>query len=108
MRDPSPGDFFRGGIIDGSFIVTRVSSSPATALTQYLQDYYDDNPSYSGGKFLFLRVNPSLDVGVNNQRYMVYSADASDSTLHPQLKLYYKAETANPDQYFYRVRYGND
>lgn len=97
-----------GGIVDGSFIVTRVSSSPASALTQYLQDYYDDNPSYSGGKFLFLRVNPSLDVGVNNQRYMIYSAQTSDSALRPQLKLYYKTESVNPDRTFYRVRYGND
>ena len=97
-----------GGLVDSSYIVTRVSSSPASALTQYLQEFYDANPGYSGNKYLFLRINPSLDVGVNNQRYMIYSADASDSTLHPQLKLYYKAETANPDQYFYRVRYGND
>ena len=98
-----------GGIVDGStYIVTRVSSSPASALTQYLQDYYDNNPNYSGDKYLFLRVNPSLDVGVNNQRYMIYSAEESDPTLRPQLKLHYKAESANPEGIFYRVRYGND
>ena len=98
-----------GGIVDGSnYIVSRVSSSPVSALTQYLQDYYDNNPNYSGGKYLFLRVNPSFDVGVNNQRYMIYSAEVSDSALRPHLKLHYKTKAANPERTFYRVRYGNN
>jgi hypothetical protein len=35
-----------------------VTSNPVTGLTQYLNSFYEANPSYAGGKYLFLRINP--------------------------------------------------
>ncbi|CAI8314404.1 MAG: Arylsulfatase [Opitutia bacterium UBA7350] len=86
----------------------RISSSPISRLTHYLQSFYNENPTYTDGKYLFLRINPNWDIGVNNQQYSISSAQHADSSQHPQLHLYFREASIDPAHYFHRVRYGND
>ena len=86
----------------------RIRSSPISTLTYYLQSFYRFNPDYSGGKFLFLRINPSWDIGVNIQQYIIVSANNSNSSQRPALNLFYKDIDSTPAKDFYRIRYGNE
>ncbi|MDB4386679.1 hypothetical protein N9Z15_00560 [Akkermansiaceae bacterium] len=85
-----------------------VKSNPLSGLTQYLQTFYSANSDYAGGKYLFLRVNPTNDIGVNEQRYTISSAESSDASERPKRNFYLKDPSANPDKQFYRVRYGTN
>lgn len=89
-------------------IVTRVSSSPICGLTQHIQNFYQANPNYSGGQYLFLRINPSYDIGVNNQAYLISSANHDVSSQRPVLKFFYQENSEPESAAFYRVRYGNE
>ncbi|NNM30866.1 MAG: sulfatase-like hydrolase/transferase [Akkermansiaceae bacterium] len=83
-----------------------VTSSPISGLTRYLQAFYEENSSYAGGKYIFLRVNPTADIGVNNQRYTISAAENATAADRPKLNLYFKQPAANPPKQFYRLRYG--
>ncbi len=88
--------------------VERISSSPISRLTDYLQSFYERNPGYTGGKYIFLRINPSWDIGVNLQKYTISSASNSDTNQRPVLNLHYRNPSSNPHKYFHRIRYGNE
>ena len=88
--------------------VERISSSPISRLTDYLQSFYESNPDYTGGKYIFLRINPSWDIGVNLQKYTISSASNSDANQRPVLNLHYRSANSNPPKYFHRIRYGNE
>jgi hypothetical protein len=75
-------------------------------LTQYLQSFYAGNPSYAGGKYLFLRLNSTADIGVNDQRYTVTAANHTTVNNRPKLNLFYRAQGTTPTKQFFRVRYG--
>lgn len=83
-----------------------VKSNPLSRLTQYLQSFYKANPEYAGGSYIFLRVNPRTDIGVNEQRYVISSAENSDANVRPKLNLFYKESGGEPEKKFYRIRYG--
>lgn len=83
-----------------------VKSNRLSGLTQYLQNFYAANSDYVGGKYLFLRVNPTGDIGVNEQRYSISAAEHADEAKRPKLKIHLKSPEDNPPKQFYRVRYG--
>ena len=99
-------DAFLTDLLGTSF--ERISSSPISRLTNYLKSFYERNPDYLGGKYIFLRINPSWDIGVNLQQYIISSASSSDSSQRPSLNLFYKDASSRPTKYFHRMRYGNE
>ncbi|MDA8975250.1 hypothetical protein N9F50_01550 [Akkermansiaceae bacterium] len=58
-----------------------VKSNPLSGLINYLQSFYAANSDYEGGKYLFLRVNPTKDIGVNDQRYTISSAESANAAV---------------------------
>jgi len=82
-----------------------VSSSLASGLSPYLRDFYDANPGYSGGQYLFLRLNPELDAGTTDQHYLVVAAESATPANRPQLHLALQAGTY-PPAHFHRIRFG--
>ena len=84
-----------------------VRSSPASGLSAYIREFYDKNPGYAGGQYLFLRINPEkLDMSSEgNERYEVYAAERKGAAVRPKLKLSWQTETAGPKR-FWKVRYG--
>lgn len=85
-----------------------VKSNRLSGLTHYLQKFYAAHPDYAGGKYLFLRVNPTKDIGVNDQRYTISAAESANASERPKLNFYFKELGANPEKHFYRVRYGTN
>jgi hypothetical protein len=91
------------------FTVKR--SSLAGGLSGYLRDFYEANPDYAGGRFLFLRLDAAVAVrnralqGTDNRNFRVASAD--HPTTPPKLYLAYESQE-KPDKEFYRIRYGKN
>jgi N-acetylglucosamine-6-sulfatase len=89
---------------------TAVQSAPASGLTAYLQSFYASQPTYTGGQYLFLRLNPDVDAGVTNHNFTVYSADRATEAQRPQLILGLSGaspEEGSLDTLFYRVRFAD-
>ncbi|MGL5018391.1 MAG: hypothetical protein ACRDBP_09675, partial [Luteolibacter sp.] len=65
------------------------------------------NPSYAGGQYLFLRINPEkLDMtSEGSERYDVFAAGNSNGQAGPKLRLSFQSQTAEPKR-FWRVGYG--
>jgi hypothetical protein len=83
-----------------------VTSNPLSGITQYLQNFYEENSSYAGGKYLFLRVNSTADIGVNDQRYAITAAENPNIENRPKLNLFYRPLGSSPRKQSFRVRYG--
>lgn len=83
-----------------------VASNPLSGITQYLQNFYDENSSYAGGKYLFLRVNSTADIGVNDQRYAITAAENPNIENRPKLNLFHRPLGSSPRKQSFRVRYG--
>ena len=81
-------------------------SSEASALIPFINEFYHNNPNYSGGSYLFLRFSPDSDP--NSQAYRFYIYSANSSQYKPKLKFYFNEIIENPAQLFYRVKYGQD
>ena len=71
-------DAFLNDLIAGTDSETdsvRVTSSLVSRLSDYLWQFYDSNPNYSGGKYLHLRVSPEIgsinDIGGEDVRYTI-------------------------------------
>ena len=56
-------------------------------LADYLMDFYDQNPSYLRGQFVFLRLNPDSDFGNDVIEWTVGSASHADAQARPLLTL---------------------
>ena len=88
---------------------TTVTSSMASGLAAYLRDFYEANPSYSGGQYLFLRLNGDIDPrdfasqGSDNRNFRVTAANSGSNK--PKLHIEHTAP-ADAGNEFYRVRYG--
>ncbi|MDC0268985.1 DUF4976 domain-containing protein, partial [Akkermansiaceae bacterium] len=83
-----------------------VTSNRLSGITQYLQKFYEENSSYAGGKYLFLRVNSTADIGVNDQRYTITAAENPNIESRPKLNLFYRPLGSSPRKQSFRVRYG--
>mgnify|MGYP001230629910 CR=1 FL=1 len=109
-------DAFLNDLIAGTASETqsvRVTSSPVSRLSDYLWQFYNSNPDYSGGKYLHLRVSPEIgsinDIGGENVRYTIKAAHNDNSDLEkPQLIIEKKKQSDIAKKRFYRVRYGED
>ena len=91
----------------------RVTSSPVSRLSDYLWQFYNSNPDYSGGKYLHLRVNPEIgsinDIGGEDVRYTIKAAHNDNSDQEkPELTIELKDLSDVATKRFYRVRYGED
>jgi hypothetical protein len=88
-------------------VATTVRSSLASGLSAYLRSFYQSNPAYAGGQYLFLRINPEkLDMSnEGNERYDVFSAGNSSGQAGPKLYLSFQSQTSEPRR-FWRVGYG--
>jgi arylsulfatase A-like enzyme len=90
----------------------RVMSSPVSLISDYLWQFYNSNPDYSGGKYLHLRVSPEIgsinDIGGENVRYIITAADSSNTNEKPVLTINLKDQGDVATKRFYRVRYGED
>jgi N-acetylglucosamine-6-sulfatase len=88
---------------------TTVTSSLASGLAPYLRDFYESNPTYTGGQYLFLRINADINPldqpsqGNDNWNFRVTSADSvgEEPILHIE-----HTPLADGEKEFYRVRYG--
>ena len=83
-----------------------MTSNPLSGITEYLQIFYEKNSSYAGGKHLFLRVNSTADIGVNDQRYTITAAENLNIENRPKLNLFYRPLGSSPKKQSFRVRYG--
>jgi arylsulfatase A-like enzyme len=109
-------DAFLNDLIAGTDSETqsvRVTSSPVSRLSDYLWQFYNSNPDYSGGKYLHLRVSPEIgsinDIGGENVRYTIKAAHNDNSDQEkPELTIEKKEKSDVGDKRFYRVRYGED
>jgi hypothetical protein len=109
-------DAFLNDLIAGTASETqsvRVSSSPVSRLSDYLWQFYNANPDYSGGKYLHLRVNPEIgsinDIGGENVQFTIKAAHSSNTNQEkPALTIELKDLSDVGDKRFYRVRYGED
>jgi arylsulfatase A-like enzyme len=88
-------------------VATTVRSSLASGLSAYLRSFYQSNPDYAGGQYLFLRINPEkLDMSSEgNERYDVFAAGNSNGQAGPKLHLSFQSQTSDPKR-FWRVGYG--
>jgi hypothetical protein len=88
---------------------TTVTSSLANGLAPYLREFYQANPGYSGGHYLFLRINSDINVrdlaleGNDGRNFRVSSANSASNK--PVLHLSHTPPSAG-EQEFYRIRYG--
>ena len=88
---------------------TTVTSSLANGLAPYLREFYQANPGYSGGHYLFLRINSDINVrdlaleGNDGRNFRVSSANSASNK--PVLHLSHTSPSAG-EQEFYRIRYG--
>lgn len=88
-------------------VATTVRSSLASGLSAYLRSFYQSNPGYAGGQYLFLRINPEkLDMSNDgNERYDVFAANNTNGQAGPRLHLSFQSQTSGPPRYW-RVGYG--
>jgi arylsulfatase A-like enzyme len=109
-------DAFLNDLIAGTASETqpvRVTSSPVSRLSDYLWQFYNANPDYSGGKYLHLRVNPEIGsinaIGGESVQYTIKAAHYSNTNQEkPALTIKLKDLSDVADRRFYRVRYGED
>jgi arylsulfatase A-like enzyme len=111
LQDAFLNDLIAG--TDSETLSVRVTSSPVSRLSDYLWQFYNSNPDYSGGKYLHLRVSPEIgsinDIGGENVRYTIKAAHNDNSDLEkPQLIIEKKKQSDIAKKRFYRVRYGED
>lgn len=110
-NDPAPPGLrkLQDAIFDVSLpdVATTVRSSLASGLSAYLRSFYQSNPGYTGGRYLFLRINPEkLDMSNDgNERYDVYASGNSNGQAGPKLRLSFQSQTSGPKR-FWRVGYG--
>jgi N-acetylglucosamine-6-sulfatase len=88
-------------------VATTVRSSLASGLSAYLRSFYQENPGYAGGQYLFLRISPEkLDMSSEgNERYDVFASENTAGQAGPKLHLSFQSQTSQP-QRFWRVGYG--
>ena len=82
---------------------TRVIAE-SSALTPIIKTFYENNPNYLGGQYLFLRFSPDRDPRNQAYRFYIYSANSSENK--PKLNFIYEEYSENPKHFFYRVKYG--
>ena len=110
-NDPAPPGLWKlqDAIFDVSLpdVATSVRSSLASGLSTYLRSFYESNPDYAGGQYLFLRINPEkLDMSdEGNERYEVFASGNSNGQAGPKLHLSFQSQTSEPKR-FWRVGYG--
>ena len=97
----------KDNILDITFPnVDTLVNSEASSLIPFINEFYQNNPSYSGGRYLFLRFSPDSDPDSQAYRFYIYSANSSQ--YKPKLKFYFNEIIANPPQLFYKIKYGQD
>ena len=109
-------DAFLNDLIAGTGSETdsvQVTSSLVSRLSDYLWQFYNSNPTYSGGKYLHLRVSPEIgsinDIGGEDVRYTIKAAhSANDDSEKPVLTINLKDQSDVAKKRFYRIRYGED
>jgi arylsulfatase A-like enzyme len=92
-------NFWMAGGTNGTYTV--VGSSMASGLSAYLRSFYETNPGYAGGQYLHLRINPAINVELN-QYYLIKSAETGIAAERPKLRLKYRTG-AGPVALFHRV-----
>ena len=107
LQDAFLNDLIAG--TDSETLSVRVTSSPVSRLSDYLWQFYNSNPDYSGGKYLHLRVSPEIgsinDIGGENVRYTIKAAHNDNSDLEkPQLIIEKKKQSDIAKKRFDRVR----
>lgn len=86
--------------------VNTTITSESFALVPIIKTFYQNNPNYSGGQYLFLRFSPDSDPGNQAYRFYIYSANSTENK--PKLNFRYEEFSENPAQLFYRVKYGQN
>jgi hypothetical protein len=84
-----------------------IRSSQASGLSAYLRAFYEANPGYTGGQYLFLRINPEkLDMSSEgNERYEVFASENAGIQSRPKLNLSWQSQLSESSR-FWRIRYG--
>lgn len=88
---------------------TTVRSSLASGLSHYIRSFYEANPNYAGGQYLFLRINPEkLDMAdEGNERFDIFAAGNTSGVAGPMLHLSFQSQTSDAKR-FWRVEYGKE
>lgn len=86
--------------------VNTTITSESFALVPIIKTFYQNNPNYSGGQYLFLRFSPDSDPENQAYRFYIYSANSTENK--PKLNFRYEEFSENPAQLFYRIKYGQN
>ena len=86
---------------------TRVISNNEN-LVNYIKEFYADHPSYSGGKFLFLRIRTDQDPQDYAYKFYLKSSNNNSSSQNPKLHFYYNEIQEDPQELFYKVNFGQN
>jgi len=86
-----------------------ITSSLAGGLSAYLRDFYESQPAYAGGQYLFLRLNSAIEPrdqptqGNDDRNFRV---TAANDPANPPILYLSHTEPSIAEQEFFRVRYG--
>jgi hypothetical protein len=95
-NDPGNAKLQNHILTPGMAVGTYVASATNSGLADYLQSFYNNNPTYAGGVYVLLRVNPDADPGNGTVRYTV---DLAESTTPPTLTI----TASDPGPMIYRT-----
>ena len=84
-----------------------VKTPHSSKLSDYIRAFYIANPDYTGGKFIFLRINPSVNPNSQAAKFFILSANETNIDKRPKLTFNYIPITAPPNSLHFRVRYGS-
>ena len=83
--------------------IVVTSCSP---LIYTINEFYQSNPNYSGGHYIFLKFTPDMDP--QSFAYKFYIHSANSNTFKPKLEFHYGETIQYPTKLFYRVKYGEN
>ena len=80
--------------------------SNCSPLIHTINEFYQSNPNYSGGHYIFLKLTPDMDP--QSFAYKFYIQSANSNTFKPKLEFHYGETIQYPTKLFYRVKYGEN
>ena len=107
--DNNESNMFRieDNILGPSFFNTdTIVISNCSPLVYTINEFYQSNPNYSGGHYIFLKFTPDMDP--QSFAYKFYIQSANSNTFKPKLEFHYGKSIQNPAKLFYRVKYGEN
>ena len=94
-------------ILDPGFPNTdTIVTSNCEDLLAFIEGFYQERRNYSGGQYVFLKFTPDMDPESFAYKFYIYSSNSNSHK--PKLIFHYGENSENPNQLFYRVKYGQN